>query len=120
MASVLSKLGLKPMEAGLSLVTAYDNGTVLTKEDLALDMGAYRNDLAQALSNAFSLSIEAGYVTPIAAPRILGRALKQALAVASAAGYLEPGTIEHVLQRALTNATILNGKVEAAGSSGNA
>ena len=119
MASVLSKLGLKPMEAGLSLVTAYDNGTVLTRDDLAIDMGAYRNDLSQALSNAFSLSIEAGYVTPLVAPRILGKVLKQDLSVASAAGYLETGTIQHVLQRAVTHATILNQKVEASSSPGN-
>src|SRR5256885_12466344 len=37
MASVLSKLGLKPMEAGLTLSSAYDNGTILRSEDLVLD-----------------------------------------------------------------------------------
>src|SRR2546426_10242239 len=48
MASVLSKLGLKPMEAGLSLVSAFDNGTIMTKTDLGIDMTAYRRDLIQA------------------------------------------------------------------------
>lgn len=119
MASVLSKLGLKPMEAGLSLVAAYDNGTILTSKDLALDLGTYRRDLNQALSNAFSLSMEAGYVTPEVAPRILGKALRQALSVAAEAGYLESGTIEHVLQRAVIHATILNQKVQSTGLSGN-
>ncbi|HEY4822592.1 MAG TPA: 50S ribosomal protein L10 [Candidatus Bathyarchaeia archaeon] len=119
MASVLSKLGLKPMEAGLSLVAAYDNGTILTSKDLALDLGTYRRDLNQALSNAFSLSMEAGYVTPEVAPRILGKALRQALSVAAEAGYLESGTIDHVLQRAVIHATILNQKVQSTGSSGN-
>ena len=119
MASVLSKLGLKPMEAGLSLVAAYDNGAILTSKDLALDLGTYRRDLNQALSNAFSLSMEAGYVTPEVAPRILGKALRQALSVAAEAGYLESGTIDHVLQRAVIHATILNQKVQSTGSSGN-
>ncbi len=41
MASVLSKLGLKPMEAGLTLSMAYDNGTILQSEDLVLDISAY-------------------------------------------------------------------------------
>lgn len=119
MASVLSKLGLKPMEAGLTLVAAYDNGTILSAGDLSLDLTAYRKDLSQALSNAFSLSIEAGFVTREAAPRILGRVLRQALALAAQAGYLEPGTVEHVLQRAVMHATILNQKVQTASPAGN-
>ena len=119
MASVLSKLGLKPMEAGLRLVAAYDNGTILAETDLSLDLTAYRKDLSQALSNAFSLSIEAGYVTPEVAPRILGKALRQALSVASEAGFLESGTVEHVLQRAVLHATVLNQKLQTTAQSGN-
>src|SRR5213594_1296819 len=41
MASVLSKLGLKPMEAGLTLSAAFDNGTILRSEDLVLDISTY-------------------------------------------------------------------------------
>src|SRR5438094_951711 len=48
MASVLSKLGLKPMEAGLTLSTAYDNGTILRSDDLVLDSRTYRKDVCQA------------------------------------------------------------------------
>src|SRR2546422_7943185 len=58
MASVLSKLGLKPMEAGLTLATAYDNGTILRADDLVLDISTYRKDVFQAISNAFGLSID--------------------------------------------------------------
>ncbi len=111
MASVLSKLGLKPMEAGLTLVSAFDNGMIIKTPDLNLDLTAYRKDLAQAVSNAFSLSIEADYVTPEVAPRMLGRAVMQALALADHAGYLEAGTVEHVIRSAVRNAMILNQKV---------
>ncbi len=119
MASVLSKLGLKPMEAGLSLVAAYDNGAIIRREDLAMDLSAYRKDLAQALNNAVSLSMEAGYVTPEVAPLMLGKAMRQALSLASEAGFLESGTIEHVLQRAVMNATVLNLKVQSRTQAGN-
>lgn len=112
MASVLSKLGLKPMEAGLSLTAAYDNGTILLREDLSIDLTAYRKDLTQAMNQALSLSMEAGYITPEVAPLMLGRAMRQALSLASEAGFLESGTIEHVLQRAVMQATILNQKVQ--------
>src|SRR3989475_11732011 len=111
MASVLSKLGLKPMEAGLTLATAYDNGTILRADDLVLDISTYRKDVFQAISNAFGLSIDAGYVTPENAPRILGKGMREALAIAVEAGFLESGTIEPVLRRAVMNAKVLLQKI---------
>jgi large subunit ribosomal protein L10 len=119
MASVLSKLGLKPMEAGLSLVSAFDNGTIMRKEDLSLDLTSYRKDLNQAFSNALSLSMEADYITPEVAPRMLSRAVQQALSLADSGGYLEAGTVEHVLRRAVMNATVLNRKIPETKPSGN-
>jgi large subunit ribosomal protein L10 len=119
MASVLSKLGLKPMEAGLSLVSAFDNGTIMRREDLSLDLTSYRKNLNQAFSNALSLSMEADYITPEVAPRMLSRAVQQALSLADSGGYLEAGTVEHVLRRAVMNATILNRKIPETKPSGN-
>ena len=114
MASVLSKLGLKPMEAGLTLATAFDNGTILKAEDLVLDIGAYRQDVLSAVRNAFGLSLEAGYVTPENAPRILGKGMNEAIAIAVAAGFMETGTVEPVLRRAIMYANALNQKISAA------
>jgi len=116
MASLLSKLGQKPMEAGLTLVSAFDNGSILRTADLSFDLTAYRSDLMRAVSEAFSLSLEAGYITPEVAPRMLGKAVNQALALADGAGFLETGTVEHVLRRAVFNATILNRKIPPAGN----
>lgn len=114
MASVLSKLGLKPMEAGLTLATAFDNGTILRAEDLVLDIGAYRQDVLSAVRNAFGLSLEAGYVTPENAPRILGKGMNEAIAIAVAAGFVETGTVEPVLRRAIMYANALNQKISTA------
>ncbi len=111
MASVLSKLGLKPMEAGLTLVTAFDNGSILRSDDLVLDLSAYRKDVAQAVNLALNLTIEVGYVTEENAPRILAKGMREALAIAAESGFMEPGSVEHVLKRALVNATVLNEKV---------
>jgi len=116
MASVLSKLGQKPMEAGLSIVSAFDNGAIIRTADLSFDLTAYRKDLVQAISNAFGLSMEADYVTPEVAPRMLGKAMNQALALADGAGYLETGTVEHVLRRAVLNAMVLNQKIPPTGN----
>src|SRR5213594_4010988 len=111
MASVLSKLGLKPMEAGLTLAVAFDNGTILRPEDMAFDLPSYKSDVLLAINNALNLSTEAGYVTPENAPRILVKGMKEALALAGESGFLEAGTVEYVLKRALMNATVLDQKV---------
>ena len=111
MASVLSKLGLKPMEAGLTLVTAYDNGSILRSSDLVLDLTAYKQDLAQALNAAFAVSIEAGYVTKENAPRILVKGMREALALAGESDFLEQESAEQVIKKAALNATILNAKI---------
>jgi large subunit ribosomal protein L10 len=111
MASVLSKLGLKPMEAGLSLAVAFDNGSILRGEDLTFDLPAYKNDFLLGINNALNLSTEAGYIVPENAPRILVKGMREALALAGEAGFLESGTIEYVLKRAVTNATVLDQKI---------
>jgi len=116
MASVLSKLGLKPMEAGLNLVMAFDHGTILHSDDLILDLPSYRREFAEALNNAFSLSIEAGYVTEENAPRILVKGMREALALAGESGFVEEGSVEYVLKKAAMNAAVLDQKVSKAGT----
>jgi large subunit ribosomal protein L10 len=116
MASVLGKLGLKPMEAGLSLVTAFDHGTILRSDDLVLDLASYRRDLAHAINDAFGLSMEAGYVTEENAPRILAKGMREALALAGESGFAEEGSVEYVLKRAAMNAAVLDQKVSGAGT----
>lgn len=113
MASVLSKLGLKPMEAGLSLVVAYDNGAIMHAEELVFDLPSYKNDFITAINDALNLSTEAGYITIENAPRILVKGFREALAVAGEAAFLEEGTVEFVLKRAVANATALEKLVRA-------
>src|SRR3989442_11434875 len=110
-ASVLSKLGLKPMEAGLTLAVAFANGTILRPEDMAFDLPSYKTDVLLGINNALNLSTEAGYVTPENAPRILVKGMREALALAGESGFLEAGTVEYVLKRALMNATVLGQKI---------
>ena len=121
MASVLSKLGIKPMEAGLTLTRAFDNGLIFGPEDLRFDLTAYRKDIAQGITNALGLSMETGYVTPESAPRIIGKGFRQAMALATEAGYVTKDTIEFVLRRAVASATVLESLIpkQEAQSSGN-
>ena len=68
LASLLSKLGIKPVEAGLSLKVVYDDGVILTEDDLKLDLDAFRQNIPENISyllrlahqRAYSLALNAG------------------------------------------------------------
>ncbi len=86
-ASVLSKLGIKPIEAGISLKAAYEDGLIFGREDLQLDLRGYSNNLTVAVKQAFGLAIEANYLTPETAPMVLGKAHRQAMWLAVSSEY---------------------------------
>jgi len=86
-ASVLSKLGIKPIEAGISLKGAYEEGSVFGREDLRLDLKGYSDNIATAVKQAFGLAIEANYFTSETAPIVLGKAHRQAMWLAVRSEY---------------------------------
>ena len=62
-AAVLSRLDIRPMEIGLDLVAAYENGTIYTKKILDVDEEEFLNNLMKAGRDALGLAIEVGYFT---------------------------------------------------------
>ncbi len=61
LAAVLSKLGIKPVEAGLVLKAVYDDGVLLAEDQLRLDLGKTRTDVRDAYKAALYLSINSAY-----------------------------------------------------------
>jgi large subunit ribosomal protein L10 len=112
-ASLLSKLGMKPMEAGLSLSYAYDNGLVLGPNDLAFDLDQMKNDFASAARLAFGLAVEANIMLPETAPVIISKAYRQAVAVSVEAGFFTKETGEMIIQKAFRNMSALSSAIAA-------
>jgi len=63
LASVLSKLGIKPVEAGLLMKVAFDDGLIITQEQMQIDTSKTKRNIEEAHSNAFALSLEIAYPT---------------------------------------------------------
>jgi large subunit ribosomal protein L10 len=57
LAALLTRLGIEPMEIGLSLTAVYENGEILTKAVLDIDEDQYIADITQAASWAFNLAV---------------------------------------------------------------
>ena len=110
--AVLSKLGIKPMEAGLSLVQAYDASLVLTSEDLAFDLEEFRKNIQQAAQEARGVAVEANIVLPETAPLIIGKAHRQALALSIQADYPTRETITDIIKNAYTEMAVLSKRIE--------
>jgi large subunit ribosomal protein L10 len=63
LASILSKLGIKPVEAGLVMKVAYDENLIITEEQLRIDVDEIRRNIENAHADAFSLSLTVAYPT---------------------------------------------------------
>ncbi len=99
-ASVLSKLGIKPLEVGLSVVAAFEDGLVLKSDDLQIDLDKVRRELGSAYNSALALSVKSGYPTSDTVRLILQGAQMNAYGLAMAAVYVSVETVQLLLSRA--------------------
>jgi len=112
-ASLLSKLGMKPMEAGLSLAYAYDHGLVLSPNDLTFDLDQMKTEFSTAVRMAFGVAVEANIMLPETAPQIISKAYRQAVAVSLEAGFLTKETTPFIIQRAVRTMNALSSAISA-------
>jgi len=112
-ASLLSKLGMKPMEAGLSLSYAYDHGLVLGPNDLVFDLDKMKDDISSAARLAFGVAVEASIMLPETAPMIISKAYRQAVSVSVEAEFFTKETANLIIQKAYANMSALSGAITA-------
>jgi large subunit ribosomal protein L10 len=112
-ASLLSKLGMKPMEAGLLLSYAYDNGLLLRPTDLVFDLDQMRSQFSTAARLAFGVAVEASIMLPETAPAIISKAYRQAIALSVEGGFLTKQTFPLIIRKAFANMTALSSAISA-------
>jgi large subunit ribosomal protein L10 len=112
LASILGKLDIKPVEAGISLYSALEEGVAYAEEEMIIDVEKIRNAFTQFHQEAVSLSIEAGYVTADNIMQILSKASQSARSVSVEAGFMTDETKEQILQKADSQAKSVAGKAK--------
>ena len=112
LAALLGKLDIKPVEAGIALESALEDGLVYPREDLVIDVEKIREEISQAHNEAISLSIEAAYVTPENIEILLSKAAQSARSVSVESAYMTDETKEQILQKAHSHAQSLSGKAK--------
>jgi large subunit ribosomal protein L10 len=112
LAGLLGKLDIKPVEAGIALYSAIEDGLKYSQDELVIDVEKIREEFAQAHQQAVSLSIEAAYVTPENISQILSKAAQSARSVSIESGFMTEDTKEQILQKADSQAKALAGQAK--------
>lgn len=112
LAVLLGKLDIKPVEAGISLYTALEEGLKYAEKEMIIDVEAIRNAFAQYHQEAVSLSIEAAYITPENINQIIGKASQHARSLSVESGFMTSETKEQILQKAESQAKGLTSKAK--------
>jgi large subunit ribosomal protein L10 len=107
LASILSKLGIKPIKAGISIYLVLEDGLIYTSNDLKLNIEEYRKSLEEAYSNAIILAVNSAYPTKESIGIIIAKAYTNALALTLNSAYPAKEVINELLMLANAHADIL-------------
>ena len=114
LASVLSKLGVKAVEAGLSMRVVYDEGLMVMEAQLKIDVDGTRNSLQQNQAEAFALALGIAYPTIDTINALLQVAHQKAVALSVGAAIPTKDTVADLIRKANAEMQILNSAVEKA------
>jgi large subunit ribosomal protein L10 len=112
LAAVLSKLGIKAVEAGLSMKMVLDEGLIITGALLQIDVEATRRSVEENNRAAFALSLSIAYPTPETMTMLLQDAHQKAFALSLNAAVPTKETIADLIRKANMEMQGLNSAVE--------
>src|SRR5918911_1993072 len=107
LASLLSKLNIKPVEAGIAINCAITESLFFDEKDLKIDLMEYSNELRASFLSAIAVSLKAAYPTRETSTLLVSEAQTNANILAAESGYLSIDTANFVLVKAQTKARSL-------------
>lgn len=112
LASVLSKLGVKPVEISLTLKAAYDEGLIITEDQLQLDLEEVQRNIGEAQALALNLSLNSAYPMPENIRLFLLIVSQESFALAMNASVPTSDTVTELLKKANTEMLSLRSKLK--------
>jgi large subunit ribosomal protein L10 len=111
LASVLSKLGIKPVESGLAMNFVYDDGLIITQDQLRIDVDKTKQSIGSAQAEAFALSLSIAYPTTDSITALLQVAHREAYALSINAAAPTKETIGDLIRKAHTEMLSLSSRL---------
>jgi len=97
LASLLSKLNIKPIEAGIVVNYAIADKLVFAEDDLRIDINEIKNELSRSYNESISLAVESSYFTRESMGYLLSKASRQAQSLALESNYLSKDTAWQII-----------------------
>ena len=97
LASLLSKLNIKPIEAGIVVNYAIADKLVFAEDDLRIDINEIKNELSRSYNESISLAVESTYFTRESMGYLLSKASRQAQSLALESNYLSKDTAAQII-----------------------
>ncbi|MEB3851891.1 MAG: 50S ribosomal protein L10 [Desulfurococcales archaeon] len=108
LAGLLQNLGIQPFEVSLKIVAVYDRGVIIPRDELFVDLDAFKADVAEAAKAAILAAAELGLLfVPEALEIALTKAAAEARSVIAEAAILTPDTAEEAIAGALAREAAL-------------
>ena len=112
LASVLSKLGIKAVELGISMRAVFDNGLIITGDQLKVDVAATRRSVESSNQEAFALALSISYTTKETIKPLLQEAHRKAIALSVGAAIPTKETIADLIRKANMEMNSLSSAVD--------
>jgi large subunit ribosomal protein L10 len=109
---MLSKLDINPIEIGIILTGAIEDGFLFEADSLDLDTDGVLSDIITATSGAFNLACNIRWFSSQTMPTLLAKASGEATSVAVEAGITNDVTIPLFITRANARALALAGQLD--------
>ena len=111
LATVLSKLGIKPVEAGLVMKVAYDDGLIITQDQLRINIEETKKIIGKAYADSFALSLSVAYPTRENAEILIQMAHREAYSLAINAAVPTKETVKDLIRKAYVEMLSLSSRV---------
>ena len=97
---MLDKLGIRPIEIGLILKGALDEGVWFLPSTLDIDRDQVRNEIIGAVASAFNLACNMSWASSLTTPTLVSLAAQRALSLAVETGWMSATSAPHLLAQA--------------------
>ena len=112
LASVLSKLNIRPVEAFIKPYAAIHSGIVYSEEVLSITLEDVAREASRSVENALKISVATFFPTPESIGIMLREASSKAIALSLKAEYYDENTVKILLQTARAAASQLEAMLE--------
>ena len=114
-AQMLTRLEIHPLEIGISLQGAFEDGFVFKPDVLDIDLETYHTQFIQAAGRAFNLAVETGWITKQTITPLVSKAHRDALSLAIEQGIVTKDTASHILAKAHRSMIAIASKIQKEG-----